>query len=79
MRQANVALASGDENANVGERAVVVLAGPLVIVVSGEVVSPGVPDGAVTVHVRVAGEGSVFPAPSVARTSNVCVPVASGV
>ena len=29
-----------------------------------------------TVHVRVAGVGSVFPVKSVARTSNVCAPSA---
>ena len=45
--------------------------GPAVIVVSGAVVS-----GVCTVHVRVAGVASVFPAASVARTLKVCAPSA---
>ena len=50
-------------------------AGPLSIVVSGGVVSPG---GVVvvTVHARVAAEASVLPAASVARTLNECEPTA---
>jgi hypothetical protein len=47
--------------------------GPAVIDVSGGVVSAAV---TFTVHVRDAGEASVFPAASVARTSNVCEPFA---
>ena len=47
--------------------------GPEPIVVSGGVVSGG---GTFTVQVREAGEASVLPAPSVARTSNVCEPFA---
>ncbi len=47
--------------------------GPLVIVVSGGVVSVG----ATTVQLRLAGEASVLPAASVARTSNVCEPTAT--
>jgi hypothetical protein len=53
------------------------MAGPPVIETAGGVVSAG-GGGAVdsnVVHVRVAGEGSV-PFLSVARTANVCVPVA---
>ena len=53
--------------------AVVVPAGPDVIDVDGGVVSAG----AVTVQPREAGDRSVFPARSVARTSNVCAPVPS--
>ena len=48
-------------------------AGPEVIVVFGAVLSPG----AVIVHVHTAGEASVLPAASVARTLNVCEPAAS--
>jgi hypothetical protein len=44
--------------------------GPDPIVVSGAVTSGGM----ATVHVRLAGVASVFPAPSVARTSKVCDP-----
>ena len=47
-------------------------AGPEEIVVSGAVVS----DGALIVHVHDAAEASVLPAASVARTLNVCDPVA---
>jgi uncharacterized cupredoxin-like copper-binding protein len=46
-------------------------AGPLVIVVSGGCVS--------TVQLRVAGVGSTFPTPSMARTSKVCAPSVSPV
>ncbi len=46
---------------------------PPEIVVSGAVVSGG---GTSTVQVRAAGVASVFPAASVARTSNVCDPLA---
>ena len=45
--------------------------GPLLIVVSGAIVS--------TVHVREAGDPSVLPAGSVARTWNVCEPCESPV
>src|SRR4051812_50216516 len=51
----NVEFASDEVNANDG--------GPIVIVVSGGVVS--------TVNVRVAGVESTFPAASIARTENV--------
>src|SRR5215210_7420913 len=58
------------ENANVGVASFVRPAGPLSIVVSGAAVS--------TVKPRDAGVGSTLPAKSVARTSNVCAPSASG-
>ncbi len=62
-------------NANDALVAVVVPVGPEVIVVSGAVVSGG---GAVsTVNERVAGEASVLPATSVARTDTECAPSAS--
>jgi hypothetical protein len=62
-----------DENANEALVDVVGFDGPDPIVVSGGVVS----DGALIVHVHVAGEASVLPAASVARTLNVCEPVLS--
>ena len=58
-------------NVNAADVLATVPAGPLVIVVSGAKVS--------TVHVRLAGVASVFPAPSVARTLKVCAPWASPV
>jgi hypothetical protein len=58
-----------DVNDNVAPCANVVAAGALVIVVSGASVS--------TVQVRDAGVGSTLPAPSFARTRNVCDPCAS--
>ncbi len=59
-------------NANVGVLSLVVPVGPDVIVVSGAVVSGG---GAVsTVKTRVAGDASVLPATSVARTDTECAP-----
>jgi hypothetical protein len=54
--------------------ALVVPEGPDTIDVSGGVVSAV---ARLIVHVRVAGVGSVFPAASLARTSNVCEPSAS--
>jgi hypothetical protein len=56
---------SVDVNEKLAVVALVGVAGLEVIAVSGAVPS--------TVHVWVAGVGSVFPAGSVARTSNVCV------
>ena len=56
-------------NATDAAVSVVEAAGPPVIDVSGGVVS-----AATIVHDRVAGEASVLPAASVARTSNVCAP-----
>ena len=63
--------ASLEENVNVALVLVVVEGGPELIVVSGGVVSGG-PEP--TVHVQVAGLGSVFEgcAASVARTWKVC-------
>ena len=74
-RHANVEPVSVAVNENVGVLSVVVPVGPAVIVVSGGVVSPG-PEVS-TVNDRLAGVGSVLPAASVARTSNVCAPSAS--
>jgi hypothetical protein len=54
---------SDDVNAKLAEVAVTEPVGPEVIVVFGLVAS--------TVHMREAGEASVLPSPSVARTSNV--------
>lgn len=54
----------------------VIFFGPLVMVVSGGVVSDG--PGTATVNVRLAGVGSALPAASVATTANVCAPLASG-
>jgi hypothetical protein len=68
---------SVDVNVNVADAVVTVPVGPvLVIVVSGGVVSVG---GTFTVQVAVAGEGSAFPAASVARTVKVCGPFVSEV
>ena len=64
-----VSVAVNDTDAVV---AVVDAAGPPVIVVSGGVVSAA----ATTVQLRLAGDASVLPAASVARTSNVCEPTA---
>ena len=61
------------EKLNVALVAVVVLAGPLSIAVSGGVVSGG-GAGATTVHVCVAGVASVLPLVSVARTLKVWLP-----
>jgi hypothetical protein len=69
-RHSKTELASEDVKANVGVVSLVVLFGPDVIVVSGAVVSG---EGAVsTVNERVAGEPSVLPATSVARTETLC-------
>ena len=71
-RHSKTEFASVAVNAKVGELSLVVPVGPDVIVVSGGVVSGG---GAVlTVNERVAGEASVFPATSVARTETLCAP-----
>jgi hypothetical protein len=58
-----------DENAKVGVESGVSPVGPDPIVVCGGVASP-----ACTVHEWLAGVASVFPAASVARTSNECEP-----
>ena len=60
--------ASVEVKENVGVLSLVGPEGPAVIVVSGGVVS--------TVNDRLAGDASVLPAASVARTSNVCAPSA---
>ena len=65
----NVEGVSVELNVNDGEATFVVPVGPPVMVVSGATVS--------TVNVRVAGEASTLLAPSVARTENVYVPLAS--
>jgi hypothetical protein len=62
----NVLPASEDANSKVPLVWFVGLVGPEVMVVCGGVAS--------TVQVYVAGAGSVFPAASVALTSNVCAP-----
>ena len=62
---------------NVETWTLIVPVGPLVIVVSGGVVSTG--SVVSTVKVRLAGVASVLPAASVARTSKVCEPSASAV
>jgi hypothetical protein len=54
------------ENSKLALVLVVVGGGPKLMVVCGAVVS--------TVHVKVAGVGSAFPARSTARTSKVCAP-----
>ena len=72
-RHANVEPASVEVKANVAVASLVGSFGPEPMVVSGGVVS----DGALIVHVYVAGEASVLPAASVARTLNVCEPVLS--
>jgi hypothetical protein len=71
-RHSNTELASLAANANVGVLSVVVPVGPDVIVVSGAVVSGG--GAALTVKERVAGDASVLPATSVARTETECDP-----
>jgi hypothetical protein len=73
MRHWNVEPLSDEEKPKVAESLVDVPDGPELIVVSGAVVSGG---GTSTVQVRLAGEASVLPAASVARTSNVCEPFA---
>jgi hypothetical protein len=73
MRHWNVEPVSLDVNEKLAELLVDVPDGPAVIVVFGAVVSGG---GTSTVQVRLAGEASVLPAASVARTSNVCDPFA---
>ena len=71
-RHSKTELLSLDVNANVGVVSLVVPVGPEEIVVSGAVVSGG---GAVsTVNERVAGDASVLPATSVARTDTECAP-----
>jgi hypothetical protein len=72
-RHSKIELASLEVKANVGVLSLVVPVGPEVIVVSGADVSGG---GAVaaTVNERVAGEASVLPAASVARTDTLCGP-----
>jgi hypothetical protein len=60
-----------ESNAKLADAEATVPDGPEVIEVSGGVVSGS---GAAAVHVLEAGDGSVFPAASVARTSNVCEP-----
>ena len=65
---------SDEVNVKLADAVVTVPLGPPVIVVSGGVVSGA---ATLTVHVRVAGEASVLPAASVARTLNVCEPFAS--
>ena len=72
----NVEPASGVKNSNVAELEVVVSDGPAVMNVSGGKVSG---TEVLTVHVRVAGDGSVFPTASRARTENVCWPLVSSV
>jgi hypothetical protein len=69
-RHSNRDPASVAENWKLAVVASVVAAGPLVIVVSGGVVS----GGGWIVHVRVAGVGSTLSAGSMARTANVCEP-----
>jgi hypothetical protein len=72
MVHSNVDSGSLEENSNVGVLVIVdPAAGPASIVVCGAVVS--------TVNVRVAGDASVFPTPSVAVTVSVCSPSARGV
>ena len=71
-RHSKTEFASVAVKANVGVLSLVVPVGPDVIVVSGAVVSAG---GAVpTVNERVAGEASVLPATSVARTATLWAP-----
>jgi hypothetical protein len=71
--------ASSDENAKVAESRFTVPEGPEPSVVSGGSVSAGGGgggSGSAIVHVRAAGEVSVFPTASVARTSKVWLPAA---
>ena len=72
IRHSKVEPASVAVNAKVGVLSFVGPDGPVVISVSGGVVS-----GAATVKVRPSGVWSVFPAGSVARTSKVWSPTAS--
>ena len=65
-RHSNVEPASVAVNANVGVVVFVGPTGPLVIAVSGAIVS--------TVKVVLAGSGSTLPKSSIAWTANVCVP-----
>jgi hypothetical protein len=65
----NVAPASADEKPNEAALDATVPLGPAVIEVSGAVVS--------TVQVRVAGVGSMLPAPFLARVVKVCGPLPS--
>jgi hypothetical protein len=74
-RHSNVEPVSDEEKVKLALPVVTMPEGPSLIAVSGAVVSGG--GGTATVHVRVAGEASVLPAASVARTSNVCEPLAS--
>ena len=74
-RHSNVESDSVDENAKLADRVVTVPVGPDAIEVSGGVASSGV--DALIVQLREAGDASVFPAASVARTSNVCAPASS--
>ena len=69
--QLNVVPVLLDVKPNVALVALVGFAGAAVIAVSGAVVS--------TTHVKDAGLGSMFPAESMARTSNVCEPSESPV
>ena len=62
---------SADEKVNEASFEATGPVGPPPMVVSGAIVS--------TVHARVAGVWSTFPAPSTARTPNVCAPSASPV
>jgi hypothetical protein len=71
-RHAKVEPAWSALNEKVGVVSSVGPLGPAVIAVSGAVVS----DEPVIVHVRVAGDWSVLPAASVARTLNVWLPAA---
>jgi hypothetical protein len=72
MRHSNVDPLSDDVNPKLAEPLVEVPDGPELIVVSGAVTSGGL----ATVHVRLAGVASWLPAPSFARTSKVCEPLA---
>jgi hypothetical protein len=63
-----VLFGSVDVNVKRADLLATVSIGPSVIVVLGATLS--------TVHVRVAGDASVLPAASVARTANVCGPCA---
>ena len=69
MRHSKLEAASLEEKLKLALVAAVEPDGPALIAVSGGVVS-----GVLTVHVREAAVASVFPAKSLARTSNVCVP-----
>ena len=75
-RTSKVPPGSVERNVKVADVEAVGLDGCDKRIVSGGVVSP--PD-VLTVHVYVAGVGSVFPAASVARTWNVCDPFESPV